>query len=71
VRGEWPPYHCSFELNGRRYTYLYYLVDGIYPSYSSLVRPHQDTGTPEVLEFHAVQEGARKEVERLHSTTYQ
>ena len=71
MRGEWPPRPFSFEVSGRRYTYLCYLVDGIYPSYPFLVRPHQNHGTPEELEFNAVQEGARKEVERLYGTMYQ
>jgi len=44
---------------------------GIYPSYSFLVRHHQNPGTPEELEFNAVQKGARKEVERLYGTMYQ
>jgi len=47
------------------------LVDGIYPSYPFQVCPHQDPSTPEELEFHAVQEGARKEVERLYGTMNQ
>jgi len=71
VRGEWPPRDFSFELNGRRYTYLYFFVHGIYPSYPFLVRPHQNPGTPKELEFNAVQEGACKEVERLYGTMYQ
>jgi len=58
-------------VNGRRYTYLYYLVDGIYPSYPFLVRPHQDPSTPEELEFNAVQEGVRKEFERPYGTMSQ
>jgi len=70
VRGEWPPRPFSFQVNGRRYTYLFYLVDGIYPSYPFLVRPQQDPATPKKLEFSAIQEGAGKEAERLYGTIY-
>jgi len=70
VRGEWPPRPLSFQVNGRRYTYLFYLVDGIYPSYPFLVRPQQDPATPKKLELSAIQEGVGMEFERLYGTIY-
>jgi len=62
LRGEWPPRHVSFQVNGRTYSWLSYLADGIYAYYSILVLPHRDSETPEDVEFNAVQKGARKEV---------
>eukprot|EP00168_Porphyra_purpurea_P011004 TRINITY_DN2759_c0_g1_i8.p1 TRINITY_DN2759_c0_g1~~TRINITY_DN2759_c0_g1_i8.p1 ORF type:complete len:248 (-),score=41.62 TRINITY_DN2759_c0_g1_i8:796-1539(-) len=54
VRGEWPPSAMNFFVNGRTYSFLYYLVDGIYPKYAFLVGRHPNPETPAYKEFNVV-----------------
>lgn len=55
---------ASFEVNGREYGFGYYLTDGIYPPFSTLVKAYK---APENLReslFTKRQESSRKDVER-------
>lgn len=65
--GTWPPEHQSYTLNGRTRTMPYYLADGIYQQYALLATPFPAAlgRTREQLVYNRVQEGLRKDVERL------
>jgi len=63
--GRWPPRGTPFTINGRTRTLPYYLVDGIYPRYASLMSPHPKPSTEEQMTFNRLQEAIRKDVERL------
>jgi len=43
--GEWPPRTFSYIATGTTRTLLYYLVDGIYPSFAFFVSPFSDPTT--------------------------
>src|ERR1044071_595960 len=63
IRGTSPD--DSFVLNGVEYKHGYYLADGIYPSYTSLVKTIQIPTDDKRKKFAKCQESARKDVERL------
>jgi len=71
LHGYWPLRNFTFCINGRTYGTLYDLIDGIYLRYDFLVGPHGDADTAETKEFNIVQEGTRKEVERLSGAIIQ
>nr|XP_020187407.1 putative nuclease HARBI1 [Aegilops tauschii subsp. strangulata] len=62
ANGEAPP--MTFEANGRTYNYGYYLADGIYPRWSTFVKPVATPQGKKELVFHNAQAAARKDVER-------
>ena len=57
---EGPP--VTFEANGRTYNYGYYLADGIYPRWSTFVKPISKPQGKKELIFHNAQVAARKDV---------
>jgi hypothetical protein len=61
ANGEAPP--VTFEANGRTYNYGYYPADGIYPRWSTFVKPIQTPQDKKELYFHNAQAVARKNVE--------
>ncbi|KAJ9553013.1 hypothetical protein OSB04_017058 [Centaurea solstitialis] len=62
VEGRAPP--VRYKVNGKPYTIGYYLVDGIYPSWSTLVKTIPAPQGNKHKHFAKKQEGARKDVER-------
>jgi hypothetical protein len=54
----------KFELQGREYQHAYYLVDGIYPSWSTLIKVKGISQDPPSLHFQKLQEAFRKDIER-------
>lgn len=54
----------TFEVNGNQYNQAYYLADGIYPNWPVLVKTlcHSTDGAGK--HFLALQESARKDIER-------
>ncbi|XP_052181866.1 uncharacterized protein LOC127794658 [Diospyros lotus] len=54
----------KYTINGHEYTMGYYLVDGIYPSWSTFVKPIPFPQGNKAKFFAAQQESARKNVER-------
>ena len=62
ANGELPP--VQFVANGRMYNYAYYLADGIYPKWQTLVKPLKKPEGKKNLDFHNAQAAARKDVER-------
>ena len=56
--------NSSFYLRGRLYKRGYYLADGIYPKYSTLVKAYPYPTDPKEKKFKKLQESARKDVER-------
>ncbi|CAO2189305.1 unnamed protein product [Urochloa humidicola] len=62
VRGESPP--VQFTINGRTYDMGYYLADGIYPDWPAFVKSVRHPMERKTQRFAAVQEGARKDIER-------
>ena len=62
IRGESPPVH--FTVNGRTYDMGYYLADGIYPDWPAFVKSVRHPMERKTQCFAAVQEGARKDIER-------
>nr|XP_043629808.1 putative nuclease HARBI1 [Erigeron canadensis] len=55
----------SFVVNGRQYKRGYYLTDGIYNKYSAFVKAYPYPIDPKEKRFKKLQEGARKDVERV------
>ena len=53
-----------FEVNNKRYTNGYYLADGIYPRWSTFVKPISNPRTEQEKHFCKKQEAYRKDVER-------
>ena len=62
IRGESPPVHLT--VNGRTYDMGYYLADGIYPDWPAFVKSVRHPMERKTQRFAAVQEGARKDIER-------
>ncbi|KAL5579403.1 hypothetical protein UlMin_011845 [Ulmus minor] len=56
--------HTNYSINGHEYTMRYYLVDGIYPSWSTFVKTLSSPQGNKNKYFAACQESARKDVER-------
>ncbi|XP_042958339.1 uncharacterized protein LOC122293939 [Carya illinoinensis] len=61
-KGRGPP--CNYTINGHEYTMGYYLADGIYPSWATLVKTIPAPHGKKKKHFAACQESARKDVER-------
>ncbi|KAI7942660.1 hypothetical protein MJO28_012687 [Puccinia striiformis f. sp. tritici] len=55
---------CSFTINGNQYDQAYYLADGIYPDYATLVKTISQPQGLEQKHFAKMQEALRKDVER-------
>lgn len=62
VNGVAPP--CNFEVQGHHYNMGYYLSDGIYPSYATLIQTISEPSTNKERLFAERQEAVRKDVER-------
>ena len=62
ANGEIP--HVEFEANNHIYNLPYYLADGIYPKWSTFVKPVVAPEGKKEVEFHGAQAAARKDVER-------
>lgn len=59
--------HCpevNFKVNGHQYDKGYYLADGIYPQWSTLVKTIPNPQGEKRERFAQMQESARKDVER-------
>ncbi|XP_071714634.1 uncharacterized protein [Rutidosis leptorrhynchoides] len=57
-----PP--CNYTVNGLSFTRGYYLADGIYPNWSTLVKSFKSTIEPKLSKFKRYQEASRKDIER-------
>ncbi|KAI7951125.1 hypothetical protein MJO29_009799 [Puccinia striiformis f. sp. tritici] len=55
---------CSYIVNGREYSQSYYLADGIYPDYATIVKTISQPQGLERQHFAKMQEALRKDVER-------
>ncbi|XP_040994291.1 uncharacterized protein LOC121240832 [Juglans microcarpa x Juglans regia] len=62
AEGRAPP--CNYLINGHGYTMGYYLTDGIYPSWATLVKTIPAPQGRKKQFFAAIQESPRKDVER-------
>jgi hypothetical protein len=62
VRGETPS--VEFTVNGHTYNMGYYLADGIYPDWPAFVKSVQHPMERKTAHFAALQESARKDIER-------
>ncbi|KAG7640788.1 Harbinger transposase-derived protein [Arabidopsis suecica] len=62
AEGTAPP--ASYVINGKPYNMGYYLADGIYPKWSTLVQTIHDPRGPKKKLFAMKQEACRKDVER-------
>ncbi|XP_071685598.1 uncharacterized protein [Rutidosis leptorrhynchoides] len=60
--GSAPP--ASFYVNGHQYTKGYYLADGIYPDWATLIKGYSQPTDEKRVKFKRFQESARKDVER-------
>nr|XP_043611687.1 protein ALP1-like [Erigeron canadensis] len=54
----------EFSVNGEQFTKQYYLSDGIYPEWATLVKSFKCPMDPKTTKFKRYQEAARKDVER-------
>nr|XP_043638050.1 protein ALP1-like [Erigeron canadensis] len=54
----------EFSVNGEQFTKGYYLADGIYPEWATLVKSFKCPMDPKTTKFKRYQEAARKDVER-------
>ncbi|XP_071741341.1 uncharacterized protein [Rutidosis leptorrhynchoides] len=57
-----PP--CNYTVNGKHFTKRYYLADGIYPDWATLVKSFKSTVEPKTTKFKRYQESARKDIEQ-------
>eukprot|EP00170_Pyropia_yezoensis_P001905 contig_8164_g1909 len=64
--GDWPPRNKPFTVNGKTRTLLYYLVDGIYPSYAFFIASYSNANIEKRKTLNRLQEALRKDVERLY-----
>ncbi|GJX92033.1 putative reverse transcriptase domain-containing protein [Tanacetum coccineum] len=55
---------ASFVVNGKTYNKGYYLADGIYPTWATLVKTYSISRDEKTMKFKKVQESARKDIER-------
>ena len=55
---------AHYIIQGKEYNMGYYLADGIYPKWSTLVQTIHDPRGPKEKLFAMKQEGCRKDVER-------
>lgn len=62
LHGRTPP--IQYTVNGQEYDMGYYLADGIYPPYATIVKSVKNPRTQKEKVFSQAQEGARKDVER-------
>ncbi|XP_071718216.1 uncharacterized protein [Rutidosis leptorrhynchoides] len=62
LAGEAPP--CTFTVNGCTFNKGYYLADGVYPEWSTLVKSFRNPIDPKQSKFKRYQESARKDIER-------
>ncbi|XP_047954984.1 uncharacterized protein LOC125201080 [Salvia hispanica] len=62
TQGIAPPAH--YVIQGKEYNMGYYLADGIYPKWSTIVQTIHEPRTPKAKYFAARQESCRKDVER-------
>jgi hypothetical protein len=53
----------SFKINGNHYNYGYYLVDGIYNNYATMIKGNLTSTDKALRNFTKAQEGARKDIE--------
>lgn len=67
TQGDWPPLGFWYTVNGEQVNLPYFLVDGIYPRYSILLSPHATPSTAQEKAFNWVQEGMRKDFQRLYA----
>jgi len=65
--GKWLPRTFSYKANGTTRTFLYSLVDGIYPLSAFFVSPFPDPTTGVETTFNRLKEPFRKDVERLYA----
>ncbi|KAK1645837.1 hypothetical protein QYE76_063642 [Lolium multiflorum] len=54
----------SYEINGNEYDKPYYLADGIYPDWATLVKSVRNPNSEKTRRFAKMQEACRKDVER-------
>ncbi|XP_071685614.1 uncharacterized protein [Rutidosis leptorrhynchoides] len=62
--GTAPP--SPFTVNGHDYTHGYYLADGIYPDWATLIKVYSSPTDDPAAKFTWFQESARKDVERTY-----
>ena len=62
MEGHAPP--CNYEINGHQYTEVYYLADGIYPTWATFVKTISMTSGHKSCHLAERQEAFRKDVER-------
>ncbi|CAN1141985.1 hypothetical protein LINPERPRIM_LOCUS25756 [Linum perenne] len=62
VLGRYSP-DIQFTVNGTKYTKGYYLADGIYPEWATMVKSFAYPEDPKRKKFKKMQEAARKDVE--------
>jgi hypothetical protein len=55
---------AQFELCGRKYKHAYYLVDGIYPQWSTLIKAKLVSQDAPLQHFQKLQEAFRTDIER-------
>ncbi|XP_071740274.1 uncharacterized protein [Rutidosis leptorrhynchoides] len=55
---------APFELNGHEYSKGYYLADGIYPNWATLVKGYSCPTEEPTIKFTRFQDSARKDIER-------
>ncbi|XP_071728961.1 uncharacterized protein [Rutidosis leptorrhynchoides] len=55
---------CNFSVSGCNFNKGYYLTDGIYLEWATLVKSFKSPHTPEAAKFMRFQEAARKDIER-------
>ena len=68
--GDFPPIAINYTLAGVQFDWLYYFADGIYPNYEVFVKTVGTPTTNNQKTYSAMQDGARKSVERVFGVLF-
>lgn len=70
LSGNFPPVSPRYKINGKEFTWYYYLADGIYPKWRIFIQSSPESTDRKGKHFSAAQEAIRKSIERVFGVLY-